>query len=390
MIKFRTSGTFDSNAYHDNQSNEYNSAETVPYDDNLIISVEDPNTSPTFQKKKITASELKGVANDPEAFHKNIAAEYNGLDTVAYADDLVLSVEDPLAAGTAFDKKKVLASVLKTDSDAFHKSIPGEIEAINQKGVLLFDDLVLIEDSADSYDKNGAKIGAILNFVKANFADTIWNNGNTTNIPNNYVSFNDPTDVSAMTEDGFFHFKLTLGEPTKKIYEIKISLPKTTSFDITNGLTGPVIECSCLFDGIKDPKEVVTLDSINLTFNTTTNDFNVHFNIYVDAETEIYTQNFSDSTIKISYSTKTISATPPADIRKVLNPGYNRNRSSLTNSGAVTIISNGDTSKPTLTMVPATSQQLSYVSPLLDPNSYPPEYGCNKDGANSIYYDDIT
>jgi hypothetical protein len=94
-----------------------------------------------------------GGGTDPNAIHDNEAAEISAITEKANPvdDDLVI-IED---SENSFAKKKVKVSNLPggtsgTDTEAIHDNVAGEINAITSKVLPSLSDELIIEDSEDS------------------------------------------------------------------------------------------------------------------------------------------------------------------------------------------------------------------------------------------------
>jgi microcompartment protein CcmK/EutM len=153
------SGT-DPDAIHDNVAAEINAltekTDVIGADLLLIEDSEDSNN-----KKKIQISNLPGGSGtDPDAIHDNVAAEISALTekTDIVGADLLL-IED---SEDSNNKKKAQISNLPfgagTDENAIHDNVASEISALTEKTELVDADLVIIEDSADSYNKKKVQV----------------------------------------------------------------------------------------------------------------------------------------------------------------------------------------------------------------------------------------
>lgn len=97
---------------------------------------------------------------DPSAIHDDVAGEIAALTQVtpAVADHLL--IED---ASDTNNKKRIevgdLSGVGGSDADAIHDNVAAEISAITQKVTPVDADVILIEDSADSFAKKYVEIG---------------------------------------------------------------------------------------------------------------------------------------------------------------------------------------------------------------------------------------
>lgn len=98
---------------------------------------------------------------DEDAIHDNVAGEINAITkkTTPVGADVII-IED---SADSFNKKGVLVSNLPgggggTDPDAIHDNVAGEINAIAAKADVSINDVLVLEDSEDSYDKKSAKV----------------------------------------------------------------------------------------------------------------------------------------------------------------------------------------------------------------------------------------
>jgi hypothetical protein len=93
-------------------------------------------------------------ATDTAVFHKAISSELNALTLkVTPENNDILLIED---SNDSYNKKKILVSNFFSstgDADAFHKSVSSEIVNLTNKNKLVETDVLLIEDSEDSYSK---------------------------------------------------------------------------------------------------------------------------------------------------------------------------------------------------------------------------------------------
>lgn len=85
--------------------------------------------------------------NDGNIDLENITQTANGFEVEVYSETVLSYV--------AFRNTTATGSF--TDSEAIHDNVAGEINAISEKAVLVDDDLVIIEDSEDSYNKKKVK-----------------------------------------------------------------------------------------------------------------------------------------------------------------------------------------------------------------------------------------
>lgn len=148
----------DSDAIHDNVSGEINAvmAKATPADADVLL-IED--SADTFSKKRISISDLPG-GQDADAIHDDVAGEINAvtLKTPPSGDDVLL-IED---SADSFNKKRITISDLPDDAfddDAIHDNVANEISVITEKLNPVDNDVLLIEDSADSNNKKRISIG---------------------------------------------------------------------------------------------------------------------------------------------------------------------------------------------------------------------------------------
>jgi hypothetical protein len=116
-----------------------------------------------------TDSRLSDDRNDADAIHDNVAAEINAITTKATpvsADVIIL--EDSAAS---WAKKKATLSSLPggggTDADAIHDNVAAEINAITTKATPVDADVIVLEDSADSWNKKKATLSSLPGAVTA-------------------------------------------------------------------------------------------------------------------------------------------------------------------------------------------------------------------------------
>jgi hypothetical protein len=102
-----------------------------------------------------------GVHTDADALHDNAAGEINALTAKAtpVSNDLLV-IED---SADSYNKKKVTVGSLPTgsgsDADAIHDNVSGEIAAIPEKSSPVSGDLLIIEDSEASNAKKKVQVG---------------------------------------------------------------------------------------------------------------------------------------------------------------------------------------------------------------------------------------
>ncbi len=152
------SGT-DADAIHDNVADEINqvTSKATPVDADVLL-IEDSANS--WNKKKIALTDLLDTT-DTDAIHDNVAGEINAVASKATPVDAdVLLIED---SADTFNKKKIALTDLldTTDPDALHDNVANEISAITLKGTPVSADLVLIEDSEASGVKKKVTVGSM-------------------------------------------------------------------------------------------------------------------------------------------------------------------------------------------------------------------------------------
>jgi hypothetical protein len=105
---------------------------------------------------------LSDNRTDANAIHKATASEIHGITAKGspVANDELL-IED---SGDSYNKKRVLLSNLPggVDTTAIHKATAGEIAAMTAKTILTGNDLLVLEDSADSNNKKKVTITNLL------------------------------------------------------------------------------------------------------------------------------------------------------------------------------------------------------------------------------------
>jgi len=121
-----------------------------------------------------------GAGTDLTALHDNVANEITAITektSVVDADELI--IED---SADSFNKKSITVVNFQkavSDGDAIHNNIAGEIDAITNKATPVNADRLLIEDSADSFNKKEIQIGDLpapsVDFKPEVFIDTVGN-----------------------------------------------------------------------------------------------------------------------------------------------------------------------------------------------------------------------
>jgi len=95
----------------------------------------------------ITWQQVGGAGTDPDAIHDNVSGEINAISEKAspVGADLIV-IED---SADSYNKKKAQITNLPTgsDADAIHDNVSGEIAAVTEKTTPVGADLLLIEDS---------------------------------------------------------------------------------------------------------------------------------------------------------------------------------------------------------------------------------------------------
>ncbi len=108
-----------------------------------------------------TGSRLTTSLTSNDAIHDNVSGEINAVTTkvTPVAGDVLL-IED---SADSFSKKKILySSLAATDADAIHTNVSGEIDGLTEKTSLVSTDLLIIEDSEDSNSKKKVQLGSFL------------------------------------------------------------------------------------------------------------------------------------------------------------------------------------------------------------------------------------
>ena len=127
--------------------------------DTLLIE----DSADSNSKKRVQVGNLPtgSGGTDPDAIHDNVAGEIDAITRKGspVGDDLLL-IED---SADSNNKKSILISTLPTgpggsDPDAIHDNVAGEIAAIDEKTAIVGADLVVIEDSEDANNKKRAQV----------------------------------------------------------------------------------------------------------------------------------------------------------------------------------------------------------------------------------------
>lgn len=158
---FDTYITTDADAIHDNVAGEIHAvtAKGTPVGaDELLLE----DSADSWAKKRVTLSSLP-AGTDDAAIHDDTAGEIAAVTEKAspVSADLIL-IEDSEAANA---KKRVQVGNLPggsgTDADAIHDNVAGEIHAITSKATPVAADEIVLEDSADSWNKKRATISSL-------------------------------------------------------------------------------------------------------------------------------------------------------------------------------------------------------------------------------------
>jgi hypothetical protein len=167
----------DTSAIHDNAAGEIDAVteKVAPVSGDFLL-IED--SADSYNKKKVQVGNLPSSSGtDTSAIHDNASGEINaiGEKTVPADADLIL-IED---SADSYNKKKLrmdnLPSSSGTDSAAIHDNVAGEINAISEKITPADADLVIIEDSADAHNKKKIQIANLLAETTGDVAtDAIW------------------------------------------------------------------------------------------------------------------------------------------------------------------------------------------------------------------------
>ena len=109
-----------------------------------------------------------GLGLDADAIHDNVSGEINAItEKTTPVDDDVILIED---SADSYNKKKVKKSNF-SDDKAIHDNVSGEINAISEKTATVNDDIIIIEDSEDSFNKKKVKKS---NFAGAGGTFELW------------------------------------------------------------------------------------------------------------------------------------------------------------------------------------------------------------------------
>ncbi len=151
----------DSTAIHDNVASEISAIteKVTPIAGDFLV-IEDSVDS--NNKKRVQVGNLPGGSGtDDDAIHDNVAGEINAIADKAspVGADLVV-IED---SADSFNKKKVSITNLPggADADAIHDNVAGEINGIALKSTLVAGDVFVIEDSASGFVKKRTTFGDI-------------------------------------------------------------------------------------------------------------------------------------------------------------------------------------------------------------------------------------
>jgi len=171
-----------------------------------------------------------GSATDANAVHVNVSGEINGvaLKATPVSADIVL-LED--SADSYSKKKATVMSLPTTDSDAIHQSVGSEIQGITLKGTPISADILVIEDSADSFSKKRATIGSIVGSSGDKSAPAI--------IVGNQVAGDSASDVDYLDIGDGVQLAAAIaaasGSPARDVY----IRPGTYDYSL-GSLTGPI------------------------------------------------------------------------------------------------------------------------------------------------------
>ena len=106
------------------------------------------------------------IGSDDSAYHKN---KINEISTTPRKDSIdatdVFLIEDSKSTPGQYAKKSVFSFNVKipnADTKAFHSNVSGEIKAISQKEAPVSKDIVLIEDSENTYSKKYATVDSLI------------------------------------------------------------------------------------------------------------------------------------------------------------------------------------------------------------------------------------
>lgn len=174
----------DGTAIHTNVAAEINGlTEKNPAVGTDLLVIED--SADSNNKKKVQIANLGisggGPGSDTTAIHDDTAGEIAAIATKSplVGADVIL-IEDSAAANAK--KSATIADIritesqvtdlTHTDADAIHDNVAGEINAVVAKATPVAGDIVLIEDSEDSFNKKKADISTLLGGGGANELQT--------------------------------------------------------------------------------------------------------------------------------------------------------------------------------------------------------------------------
>lgn len=154
----------DTDAIHDNIAAEISAIteKTTPVGNDLLL-IEDSEAGSSKKRLKISNITSGISALDADAIHDNVAAEILAItEKTVPTDNDILVIED---AASAHVKKRIKIGNLPSigfDSDAIHQSIGAEISTLTVKSSPDGSDILVVEDSADSFSKKRISITDLL------------------------------------------------------------------------------------------------------------------------------------------------------------------------------------------------------------------------------------
>jgi len=160
----------DATAIHTNADSEIYTItlKTTPVNNDVLL-IEDSEDS--YNKKRILASGILGGGSgaDENAIHVDEASEIYAVTLKATpANNDVLLIED---SADSYSKKRILVSGVLggggsgNDDDAVHVDVASEIYGVSEKSYFDDTDVVLIEDSDDSYNKKRVQISNVAGII---------------------------------------------------------------------------------------------------------------------------------------------------------------------------------------------------------------------------------
>ena len=170
----------DFDAVHIDGSNELDTVVALTTIDSLdLFLIEDESDG--YDKKKIPFSVIAsgvGGGEDATAIHTDESGEISGVNAkITVADADILLIED---SADTYSKKKVTVAALisgasNNDSDAVHVNVADEINQMDFKSPIDLLDIIIAEDSEDSWNKIGIEITEIVDLVEESFSVLVGN-----------------------------------------------------------------------------------------------------------------------------------------------------------------------------------------------------------------------